>query len=170
MKKIIIAILFFFVWEIATTKEVDWVSIPKKAKNFKFGVHLGGNASQIGFGKSGLFEISEDAKLGGSFGFRLDWRISDYNRIWVEPYYYLQQFENRFEQEGFIIQSEFQNHGVGMDVFPVVLQIGGIVKPTISLSGFINYLVASQSESQINENSLDYEFTDIEKIQGGFVA
>jgi len=44
------------------------------------------NASYLDFGESGIFEVSEDAKLGGSFGFRLDWRITDYNRIRVEPY------------------------------------------------------------------------------------
>ncbi len=44
------------------------------------------------------------------------------------------------------------------------------MKPTISLGGFFNYLVSSQSESQINGKPVDYEFTDLEQLQGGIVA
>lgn len=170
MKKVSLVFVSLLLSLFAQAQEVDSVQVPEKAKNFKFGVRFGANASQLDFGESGLFEVSEDSKLGGSFGFRLDWRISDYNRIRVEPYYFLQQFENRFKQEGLVILSKFQNHGVGMDVFPFVLQIGGKVKPSLSLGGFFNYLVSTQSESQINEKPVDYEFTNVEKIQGGIVA
>lgn len=170
MKKTGLVFMFLLLSLFTQAQEIDSIQVSDSDNKFKFGVRLGVNASYLNFGESGIFEVSKDVMFGGSFGFRLDWRITDYNRIRVEPYYFLQQFENRFEQEGLIILSEFQNHGAGMDVFPVVLQIGGKVKPTVSLGGFINYLVSSQSESQINEKPVDYEFTDLEKIQGGIVA
>jgi len=151
-------------------QEIDSAVESDKGRNFKFGVRLGVNASYLNFGKSGIFEVSEDAKLGGSFGFRLDWKITDYNRIRVEPYYFFQQFDNRFEEEDLVILSTFQNHGVGMDVFPLVLQIGGKVKPTVSLGGFFNYILSSSSKSQINGRPANYEFSNLEKLQGGIVA
>jgi hypothetical protein len=170
MKYIIISIIIFFVGGFVSAQEIDSIGNLEKVRNFKFGVRFGANASQLNFSESRIFEVSKDAKFGGSFGFRLDWKVTDYNRIRVEPYYFLQQFENRFEQEGLIIQSEFQNHGAGMDVFPFVLQIGGKVKPTVSFGGFFNYLVSSQSDSQINGKPVDYEFSNLEKLQRGVVA
>ena len=170
MKKTGLVFMFLLLSLFTQAQEMDSVEVSDADKKFKFGVRFGANASYLDFGESGIFDVSKDAKLGGSFGFRLDWKVTDYNRIRVEPYYFLQQFENRFEQEGLIIQSDFQNHGAGIDVFPVVLQIGGKVKPTISLGGFFNYLVSTQSESQINGKPVNYEFTDVEKVQGGIVA
>jgi hypothetical protein len=170
MKKTSLVFMFLLVNLLAQAQKMDSVFVSEKTNNFKFGVRLGVNASYLDVGESGFFEVSKDAKLGGSFGFRLDWKVTDYNRIRVEPYYFFQQFENRFEQEELVVLSKFQNHGAGMDVFPVVLQIGGKVKPTISLGGFFNYLVSSKSESEINGRPVNYEFTDVEKIQGGIVA
>ncbi len=90
MKKICLVFLFLFVNLFAKAQEIDSVHVSDSDGKFKFGVRLGANASQLDFGESGIFEVSKDAKLGGSFGFRLDWTVTDFNRIRVEPYYFLQ--------------------------------------------------------------------------------
>jgi len=87
------------------------------------------NASYLDFGESGIFEVSEDAKLGGSFGFRLDWKITDYNRIRVAPYYFFQQFDNRFEEDDLVFVSPFQNQGVSERSFSLrsIMDTNGVI-------------------------------------------
>ncbi|GMQ24551.1 hypothetical protein Aoki45_12330 [Algoriphagus sp. oki45] len=170
MGKVLFVVCFMSLSILVFAQELDSNNINQKERNFDFGVRIGGSASFLSFDKSGLFEVSENAKFGGSFGFRLDWKITDYNKIRVEPYYLFQQFENRFENEDVQILSEFQTHGFGVDVLPIVLQVGGRVKPTLELGGYFNYLFSTSENHQVNSNFIDFSIEGKDPVQYGILA
>lgn len=150
MKKSLLVIFIFLIYHLGYSQELDSLSDNKPAQNFKFGLRLGVQSSFFDFGENEFFDITEQSQIGGSFGFTLDWRISDYNRIRVEPYYMYQPLLNSYNEDGNLVEAELINHVPGLDFFPIVLTYGGKIKGTISAGGFYRYKILGSSTVKIN--------------------
>lgn len=111
---------------------------------------LGVQTSFFDFGENGFFDVSEQNQLGGSFGFSLDWRITNFNRIRVEPYYMYQPLLNSYSEDGNAVEVKLKNHVPGIDFFPLVLTYGKKIKGTISAGGFYRYKILGSEIVTVN--------------------
>jgi hypothetical protein len=115
-------------------------------------------------------EVDRDFQPGISLGTIMDWRISPFNRIRLEPYYLYQRLLNRFDSQDVRVKSRFNQHILGVDFFPLVLKSNHRLQPTVSFGGFAQLLVLSRNQTTIDNQPISYTLKDINRLQTGWVA
>jgi hypothetical protein len=144
-------------------------SIPDKKTEMKMGIRLSPSLNFFDYGDLSFGQIASDHKFGTALGMVFDWKVTEWNRIRLEPYLEYQKVANNSINPDITAITTFNNFILGVDAVPVVLTYGGKIKGQISMGGFAKYYLSSSQETtldgspvsnfEVETNALQYGFT-----------
>jgi len=172
MKNILFLILFLSSILAFGQEEKEGIlmdSIPKNKAEMKMGIRLSPSLNFFDYGDLSFGQIASDSKFGTALGMVFDWKVTEWNRLRLEPYLEYQKVANNSINPDITAITTFNNFILGVDAVPVVLTYGGKIKGQISLGGFAKYYLSSSQETtldgspvsnfEVETNSLQYGFT-----------
>jgi len=142
-------------------------SIPEKKTEMKMGIRFSPSLNFFDYGDVSFGQIASDYKIGAALGVVFDWKISEYNRVRLEPYLEYQNIDNNSINPGIEAVTSFSNLTFGLDAIPLVLTYGGKYKGTLSLGGFAKYVLNSSQRTTLNGNPVNNFEVEINKLQYG---
>jgi hypothetical protein len=170
MKKSLATLLFmvsFIMWGFEAKAEILNDSIPEKTRDFKMGIRFSPSLNSFDYGDLSFGQVASDYKIGAALGMAFDWKMSEYNRIRLEPYLEYQNINNNSINPDLEAITSFSNLSFGLDALPLVLTYGGKYKGTLSLGGFAKYILNSTQSTTLNGNSVNNFNVEINKLQYG---
>jgi hypothetical protein len=171
MKKFIFLLLFFssvllYGQEVKAAVLSD--SIPEKKMEMKMGVRLSPSLNFFDYGDLSFGQIAADSKFGTAVGMVFDWKITDWNRIRLEPYLEYQKVANNSINPDISAVTTFNNFILGIDAIPVVITYGGKIKGQVSLGGFAKYYLSSSQETTLDGSTVSNFEVETNAMQYGF--
>lgn len=143
-------------------------SIPEKKTEMKMGIRFSPSLNFFDYGDLSFGQVASDYKIGAALGMVLDWKMTQYNRIRLEPYLEYQNINNNSINPDIEAITSFTNLIFGLDALPVVLTYGGKYKGTVSMGGFAKYVLNSTQSTTLNGNAVNNFNVEINKLQYGF--
>jgi hypothetical protein len=142
-------------------------SIPEKKSEMKMGIRFSPSLNFFDYGDLSFGQIASDHKIGAALGMVFDWKMTEFNRIRLEPYLEYQNIVNSSINPDIESVTSFSNLIFGMDALPLVLTYGGKYKGTLSLGGFAKYYLNSSQSTTLNGNAVNNFEVEINKLQYG---
>jgi hypothetical protein len=139
-----------------------------KSSPVNFGIRLGPSLNFFNHGDLKAGQIASDYQWGGSIGMLLDYKVSDFIHMRLEPFYEFQRVKNRYSDDLNSVEILFKNNNLGLDLFPLVLRTGGRFQPEIAIGGFAKYVLSSRTKTVVNQQLVDNLHWQTEPIQFGF--
>jgi hypothetical protein len=143
---------------------------PIEKKSFDLGFHLSASINYLDYGSLGFLQISNDYGFGGSLGLSFDWEMANNFNIRFETFYEYQQFSDEYRDALNRFSAKFRNHGVGINLFPLILKTGNKFKPEVAFGTYIKHLLATKSEGTLNRVELEENFLTANTLQYGLVV
>jgi hypothetical protein len=171
MKKFIFLLLFFsstfhFGHEIKAAVLSD--SIPVKKTEMKMGLRLSPSLNFFDYGDLSFGQIAADNKFGTAVGLAFDLKITEWNRIRLEPYVEYQKVANNSINPNISAVTTFNNFILGIDALPVVITYGGKIKGQVSLGGFAKYYLSSSQKTTLDGSTVSNFEVETNALQYGF--
>lgn len=142
-------------------------SIPEKTREMKMGIRFSPSLNFFDYGDLSFGQVASDYKIGAALGMVFDWKMSEYNRIRLEPYLEYQNINNNSINPDIEAITSFSNVSFGLDAIPLVLTYGGKYKGTLSFGGFAKYVLNSSQSTTLNGNPVNNFNVEINKLQYG---
>lgn len=143
-------------------------SIASAKKEMKIGVRLSPSMNFFDYGDLSFAQVASDFKVGFGAGVVLDWKLSEFNRARLEPYFEIQNVANNSVNPNVDAVTNFNNFVFGLDVIPIVLTYGGKIKPQVSFGGFAKYYLSTSQETTLNGNTVSNFEPNTSSLQYGF--
>jgi hypothetical protein len=142
-------------------------SIPERNTEMKMGIRFSPSLNFFDYGDLSFGQVASDYKIGAALGMAFDWKLSEYNRIRLEPYMEYQNLTNNSINPDIEAVTSFSNFIFGVDALPLVLTYGGKYKGTLSAGGFAKYVLNSSQSTTLNGNAVNNINIEINKLQYG---
>lgn len=143
-------------------------SIASAKKEMKIGVRLSPSMNFFDYGDLSFAQVASDFKVGFGAGVVLDWKLSEFNRARLEPYFEIQNVANNSVNPNIEAVTNFNNFVFGLDVIPIVLTYGGKIKPQVSFGGFAKYYLSTSQETTLNGSTVSNFEPNTNSLQYGF--
>ncbi|PRY87578.1 hypothetical protein CLW00_106204 [Mongoliibacter ruber] len=137
-------------------------------KEMKVGIRLSPSLNFFDYGDLSFAQVASDNKVGFGAGVVFDWKISEYNRARLEPYFEIQNVVNESINPNIDAVTSFNNLVFGLDVIPLVITYGGKIKPQLSFGGFAKYYLTTSQETTFNGNTVSNFEPNTSSLQYGF--
>jgi hypothetical protein len=142
-------------------------SIPEKKSDMKMGIRFSPSMNFFDYDDLSFGQVASDYKIGVALGMVFDWKISEYNRVRMEPFLEYQNINNNSINPDIEAITSFSNVNFGLDATPLVLTYGGKYKGTLSAGGFAKYVLSSSQTTTLNGNAVNNFTVEINKLQYG---
>lgn len=143
-------------------------SIPEKKTEMKMGIRLSPSLNFFDYGDLSFGQIASDNQFGTAVGMVFDWKITDWNRIRLEPYFEYQKVANNSINPDISAITTFNNFILGIDALPLVLTYGGKIKGQVSLGGFAKSYLSSSQETTLDGSPVSNFEVETNALQYGF--
>ncbi len=131
---------------------------------------MGLDNSYFNYDDLNLFQTPPDGAYGAKLGFNYIFNVTDFYSPRLSTTYTFQNVKQQYLENSNTIDIYFENHVGGLEIIPIAVQFGGLVKGGISLGLFYNYLFLNKYNIELKTGSLNYEDFEFNKPGNGVLV
>lgn len=129
----------------------------KSQELFRFGFLIGVDNSYFNYGDLGFAQIPPDGSYGGKFGFNYIFNITDHIVPRAATTYTYQTLSQQYSDDLNEVSIDFQNHYGSLELIPIAVKFGGLIKGGLSAGAYFNYLLYNTYTMDLNGSAYSGE-------------